>query len=75
MKISDSRGPLIDTQKCLDQIGGNRFELVLIASVRSRELSRRHEDSEKPEHFNAPVSALLDIQEGKITRQYLKKVN
>lgn len=75
MKKTDSRGPLVDTQKCLDNVGGNRFELVLIASVRSRELSRRYKNSEQDTYVNASVSALLDIQEGKIDRQYLKKVD
>jgi DNA-directed RNA polymerase subunit K/omega len=75
MKLSDSRGPTIDTQKCLDQIGGNRFELVLIASVRSREISRRLKNSDQSNYLNASVSALLDVQEGIVTRQYLKKVD
>jgi len=75
MKLSDSRGPTIDMQKCLDQIGGNRFELVLIASVRSRELSRRLKNSDQSNYFNSSVSALLDVQEGVVTRQYLKKVD
>jgi hypothetical protein len=42
MKLTDSRGPTVDTQKCVEQVGGNRFDLVLIATVRARELSRRH---------------------------------
>jgi len=74
MKLTDSRGPNIDTQKCVAQVGGNRFDLVLIATVRARELSRRHKAAGHTTQVNAPVSALLEIQEGKIGREYLKRV-
>lgn len=75
MKLTQSRGPSIDTEKCVSQAGGNRFDLVLIASVRAKELSRRHRQAELTTLLHAPVSALLDIQEGKIGPQYLKKVD
>ena len=74
MKLTDSRGPQVDTEKCVVQAGGNRFDLVLIATVRARELSRRHKAAGHTTQVNAPVSALLEIQEGKIGREYLKKV-
>ncbi len=32
-----SRGPSIDMDKCVEAVGGNRFNLVLIASARTRE--------------------------------------
>jgi DNA-directed RNA polymerase subunit K/omega len=69
-----SRGPEIDTEKCVENIGGNRFDLVLIASARARELSRRHKAAELQTQMNAPVSALLDVQSGAVGREYLKKV-
>lgn len=74
MKLTDSRGPGVDTEKCVAQVGGSRFDLVLIATVRARELSRRHKAAGHATQINAPVSALLDIQEGKIGKEYLKKV-
>jgi DNA-directed RNA polymerase omega subunit len=74
MKLTDSRGPEIDTQRCVEQAGGNRFDLVLIATVRARELSRRHKAAGLTTQVNAPVSALLEIQEGKIGRDYLRRV-
>jgi DNA-directed RNA polymerase subunit K/omega len=74
MKKTDSRGSTIDTQKCLENVGGNRFEMVLIASVRAREIARRNKSSDRIEHTGAQVSALLDIQNGKVDRFYLKKV-
>ena len=74
MKLTDSRGPQVDTEKCVVQAGGNRFDLVLIATVRARELSRRHKAAGLTTQVNSPVSALLDIQEGKIGRDYLRRV-
>jgi len=71
---SPSRGPEIDTQKCVENVGGNRFDLVLIASARARELGRRHKAAELQTQMNAPVGALLDVQSGAVGREYLKKV-
>ena len=68
----DSRGTEIDTTKCVEQVG-NRFDLVLIASARAREIRRRNKNSERFEHTHTPVSALLEIQEGKIGKEYLYK--
>lgn len=69
-----SRGPQIDTEQCVQNVGGNRFDLVLIAAARSREISRKHKDQELGTQVNAPVSALLDVQQGLVGREYLKKV-
>ena len=69
-----SRGPSIDTEKCVENVGGNRFDLVLIAAVRSRELARKHKNAELTTQMNAPVAALLDIQTGLVGKEYLRKV-
>ena len=69
-----SRGTSIDTEQCVENIGGNRFNLVLIAAARSRELARQHRHAENKGQLNAPVTALLEIQEGKIGAEYLKRV-
>jgi DNA-directed RNA polymerase omega subunit len=70
---TSSRGTTIDTDKCVANVGG-RFDLVLIATARAREIARKHKHDENTTQVNAPVSALLEIQEGKIGREYLKKV-
>lgn len=52
---------------------GNRYDLVLIASIRARELKRGY----KPliDTNNKPiVTALNEIEQGKIGIEYLKKV-
>lgn len=68
-----SRGPRLDTNVCAELIG-NKFNLVLIAAVRARELAKAHKNAERTEQLNAPVTALLEVQEGKIGKEYLKKV-
>ena len=68
-----SRGPDIDTERCVDSVGGNRFNLVLIAANRAREIKHREKDSStyKP----ACVTAMLEIQEGRVdAKRYLMKV-
>lgn len=75
MKVKTlSRGPGIDTEQCVKNVGGNRFDLVLIAAARSRELSRKHKNAELGTQLNAPVSALLEVQSGLIGKEYLRKV-
>ena len=70
-----SRGPGINTEICTAMAGGNRFDLVLIASERAREIRRQNKDSEKREHVHSIVTALEEIQAGNIDpRKYLNKV-
>ena len=69
-----SRGPSIDTEKCVESVGGNRFDLVLIATERAREIKRQHQESDKREHVYSIISALSDIQEGSVGKEYLKKI-
>ena len=69
-----SRGPSLNVDRCVENAGGNRFDLVLIATARAREIRRQHSASDKREHVHSTVTALLEIQEGKIGREYLKKV-
>ena len=52
---------------------GNRFDLVLIASIRSRELKKGHMPLVSSK--NGPnVTALREIEAGKIGREYLEKL-
>ncbi len=76
MKILDlSRGPSLDMEKCVQAAGGNRFNLVLIASARTREIRRQHAHSDKREHVHAIITALADIEAGTIEPiKYLNKV-
>ena len=52
---------------------GNRFDLVLIASMRSRELKKGHMPLVSSK--NGPnITALREIEAGKVGREYLKKL-
>jgi DNA-directed RNA polymerase omega subunit len=73
-KLDNSRTPLLDNDLCVSNVGKSRYDLVLIAAQRSKEIQRRHKESSKVEHIHSNVSALLEIQEGKIGREYLKRV-
>lgn len=68
-----NRGPNINTDSCVEQIG-NRFDLVLVASERAREIRRQNRESHAHEHLHANVTALEEIQAGKVGREYLKKL-
>jgi DNA-directed RNA polymerase omega subunit len=72
--IGLSRGPGIDTELCVENVGSGRFDLVLIATARAREIRRQHRESDKREHIFPIVTALQEIQEGKIGKEYLSKV-
>jgi DNA-directed RNA polymerase omega subunit len=71
--MNESRGTQVDTTACVDKIG-NRFDLILAASARAREIKRLNRNSTRFEHTHALVTALLEVQEGKIGREYLRKV-
>ena len=72
--IGLSRGPTIDTENCVKNVGGNRFNLVLIAAERAREIRRQNKDSDKREHVHSIITALTDIQEGRISETYMAKL-
>jgi hypothetical protein len=67
-----SRGPGIDTEACVRQAGGGRYDLVLIGAQRLRELKRQHRESGR---YVTPVDALIEIQAGQVNlADYLAKV-
>ena len=62
----------VDYQTCAEKIG-NRFDMVIVAAIRAREIARG--SAKKIPNRNGPVvSALQEIEEGLVTRDYLKKV-
>ena len=72
MKKSIELTNSIDTDKCVSNIG-TRFELVLVAAMRARELRRGHRKLVNTP--NGPiVSALQEIEAGHIGREYLRRI-
>jgi DNA-directed RNA polymerase omega subunit len=61
-----------NTDQCVANIG-NRYDLILVASERVRELRRGH----KPKFATTStpcVAALEEIEAGPVGRDYLKKI-
>lgn len=69
-KLTDSRSLELDLTKCVEMVGGNKFDLVLIASQRCREIRRAN----KLNSVQAPMTSLLEIQKGLVGKDYLKKI-
>ena len=69
--LKASRGTEIDTRVCADKVGGNQFELVIIAANRAREMMYQNKDKSK--FIKGTVEALIEIQEGKVGHEYLYK--
>jgi hypothetical protein len=67
-----SRGPQIDTELCVRKVDDGRFNLVIVAAERLRELRRQNKNSDR---YITPVDALLDVQAGNLNaNDYLAKV-
>jgi len=63
-----------DTDKCVEMIG-NRFNLVLVAAQRARELRRGSRPLVENINNSTPiVLALKEIEQGKVGIEYLKKI-
>lgn len=64
----------VTVEDCLQNVD-NRFQLVLVAAKRARQLSRHPEDAKVGwENDKATVVALREIALGEITRDYLNVV-
>ena len=62
----------ISSEKAVQMVG-NRYDLILIAAIRQRELNKGY----KPKlvgHESNHLLALREIEEGLISRDYLKKI-
>jgi DNA-directed RNA polymerase subunit omega len=63
-----------DTDKCVEMIG-NRFNLVLVAAQRARELRRGSRPLvDNINNATSVVLALKEIEHGKVGIEYLKKI-
>jgi DNA-directed RNA polymerase subunit omega len=62
----------IDTDRCVDNIG-NRFDLVLVASLRTKELKRGHRKLTNGGDGHI-ITALKEIEEGHIGADLLRRI-
>jgi DNA-directed RNA polymerase omega subunit len=65
MKKYFSRGPEFDIDKAVEVSGGNRFDLIIAAAARARQIRRQNQSSDRFEHTHPCMTALLEFQEGK----------
>jgi DNA-directed RNA polymerase subunit K/omega len=73
MNRKDSRNLQIDLENCVKNVGNYRYNLILIAAERLRELKKQNRSGDK---MITAIDALLDIQEGKIDpTEYLLKMD
>ena len=78
----DSRYPLHNQEEIMARISselavaqvGNRFDLILIAANRMRELSKGHAPKLNSGETAKSLIALKEIEAGLIGREYLRKV-
>jgi hypothetical protein len=69
-----SRHEQLDVEKCVRESGGNRFDLILMASQRGREIKSQNQHSVHMEHHHGVVTALLEIQGGKVNAEWIGKI-
>ena len=69
-----SRGEQLDVEKCVRISGGNKFDLILMAAQRGREIRSQNQHSVHMEHHHGVVTALLEIQSGKFEEEFWKKI-
>lgn len=62
----------ISSEQAVSQVG-NRYDLVLIASARIRELNKGHHPKVKTKHGKS-LTALTEIENGLVGRDYLKRI-
>ena len=71
-KIKEQKMAKITSEAAAKQIG-NIYDLILVGSVRARELRRGHAPMVQKKGNNI-VTALREIEEGKVGREYLEKL-
>jgi len=61
-----SRGPTLNMEKIITNAGGNKYDMILIAAAKGREIARKHLHSRSTEYCSPSVQALLDLQNTKV---------
>lgn len=64
--------PRISSEKAALAVG-NRYDLILIASARVRELHKGHRPKLET-RYGKTLTALSEIEEGLVGREYLKRI-
>jgi DNA-directed RNA polymerase subunit K/omega len=71
----DSRGSQIDTEKCVRSAGNIRFDMILLATARAREINNQKRGQTEIRHYSPIVSALLELQDNQFNiEDYIRKI-
>lgn len=70
----------LDVDTALENVGGNRFQLILIAATRAREIQNKRLIAQKADPkvkhgMRICTEALNDVVEGKVGREYLNRIH
>lgn len=57
-----SRGPDLDMDKCVKMSGGNRFEMILMAANRAREIAEQQKNDTSVEISYPVLTSLFELQ-------------
>ena len=69
-----SRGPDLDLQKCVENMGNNRFMMIVVASARVREIASKNKHSVRLEHRHPVITVLKEIEKGELTLADVQKI-
>jgi hypothetical protein len=73
--IIQSRGTQLDLNRCVIELGWNRFEIVLAGAARAKELHEklRQDGGDIYENRSGVVTGLLEMQKQEWGREYVRK--
>jgi DNA-directed RNA polymerase omega subunit len=74
MSKYNSRHQEFNKEICVKNAGGNQFDLIIMGAQRAREIRGQNQHSTKMEHHHGVLTALLEIQSGKVDEEYFKKI-
>ena len=64
----------MDVEKCVANMGNDRFMLVVVGAARVREIARLNKRSERQEHRHPVVTVLKEIEDGKLDISGIKNI-
>lgn len=65
-----SRGPNVNRDICVENSGGNHFDMILMVANRAREIADKEIRNGVNNHGHV-VTALLELQQGEYNSEYL----
>ena len=64
----------IDTEKCVRSSGGSRYDMIIMASTRAREIRQQHRSSQEHQYQHTVITALLEVQNKEIDPKLILKI-